>query len=85
MGFLSEPALLAAAGALAVLLMLRRRGAARAFLGSAAAGAASLGLVSVTGFLTGVALPFNLFTLLVCLGLGAPGVIGLLVMKLFWP
>lgn len=41
--------------------------------------------VNLTGLMTGVVLPVNLFTALVTLVLGAPGVVGLLVLQLFWP
>ena len=51
---------------------------------SAAGGLAALGAVNLTGLLTGVALPLNLFSLLVCCLLGAPGVITMLLLRLFW-
>ena len=40
--------------------------------------------VNLTGLITGVVLPLNVFSLLVCCLLGAPGVISLLVLQLFW-
>lgn len=73
-----------AVGLLALMLLLRLR----RFLGVAAAsavgGLATIGLINVTGLATGILLPFNLFSLLVSLVLGAPGVISLLLMQMFW-
>lgn len=51
---------------------------------SAAMGFAALGAVNLTGLATGVALPLNLFTTLVTLMLGMPGVVSMLVLQLFW-
>ena len=47
-------------------------------------GFAALGAVNLTGLATGVALPLNLFTVLVTLMLGMPGVVSMLVLQLFW-
>ena len=52
--------------------------------GAAAGGLLTLGMVNLTGLITGVLLPLNLFSLLVCCFLGAPGVITLLLFQLFW-
>ena len=69
---------------LAVLLFIRFRKALRTWLLSAAGGVAALGLVNLTAGLTGILLPMNLFTLLVCLVLGLPGTVGMLFLNLFW-
>lgn len=71
-------------GAAALLLSRAGRRALRGLLASAATGFAALGIVNLSAALTGVALPFNLFTALCCTVLGAPGVISLMIMKLFW-
>jgi len=47
-------------------------------------GFTALGAVNLTGLFTGVTLPWNLFTLLVTLVLGMPGVVSMLVLQLFW-
>lgn len=76
---------LLAAGFLLLVLLIRVRRAVGTAAASAAMGAAALGAVNLTGLATGVALPVNLFTVLVTLVLGAPGVVGMLVLRLFWP
>ena len=72
------------AGFLALALLIRMRRAIGTALVSAAMGFTALGAVNLTGLLTGVTLPWNLFTLLVCTVLGAPGVVSMLVLQLFW-
>lgn len=72
-------------GFLFLVLLIRIRKAVGTAAASAAMGAAALGAVNLTGLLTGVVLPVNLFTSLVTLVLGAPGVVGMLVLRLFWP
>lgn len=74
-----------AAGFLLLVLLIRLRRALGTAAASAAMGAAALGAVNLTGLVTGVVLPVNLFTALVTLVLGAPGVVSLLVLQLFWP
>lgn len=76
---------LLAAGFLLLVLLIRVRRAVGTAAASAAMGAAAMGAVNLTGLVTGVVLPVNLFTALVTLVLGAPGVVGLLVLQLFWP
>ena len=65
-----DGAAIAAAGPLCSLLL--------------AMGCAALGAMNLTGLVTGVVLPLNLFTLFVTTVLGAPGVVSLLVLQLFW-
>ena len=65
-------------------LLIRLRKAVGTALSSAAMGCAALGAVNLTGLVTGVVLPLNLFTLFVTTVLGAPGVVSLLVLQLFW-
>ena len=72
------------AGFLALALLIRMRKAIGTAVVSAAMGFTALGAVNLTGLLTGVTLPWNLFTLLVCTVLGAPGVVSMLVLQLFW-
>jgi pro-sigmaK processing inhibitor BofA len=67
-----------------LVLLIRMRKAVGTALSSAAMGLAAMGAVNLTGLLTGVTLPWNLFTLLVCTILGAPGVVSMLVLQLFW-
>lgn len=76
---------LLAAGFLLLVLLIRARRAVGAAAASAAMGAAAMGAVNLTGLVTGVVLPVNLFTALVTLVLGAPGVVAMLVLQLFWP
>lgn len=73
------------AGFFLLVLVIRVRKALGTAAASAAMGAAAMGAVNLTGLVTGVVLPVNLFTALVTLVLGAPGVVGLLVLRLFWP
>lgn len=72
------------AGFLALALVIRLRRAIGTAAASAVMGFTALGAVNLTGFVTGVTLPLNLFTLLVCTLLGAPGVVSMLVLQLFW-
>lgn len=71
-------------GFLLLVLLIRIRKAVGTAAASAAMGAAALGAVNLTGLVTGVVLPVNLFTALVTLVLGAPGVVSMLVLQLFW-
>ncbi|MEG1874234.1 MAG: pro-sigmaK processing inhibitor BofA family protein [Angelakisella sp.] len=73
-----------AAGLLIVVLLYRMRRFLGALTLSAASGLAAMGLVNLTAALTGVFLPFNLFSLAVSLALGVPGVISLLLLRMFW-
>ena len=67
-----------------LVLLIRMRKAVGTALSSAAMGLAAMGAVNLTGLVTRVVLPWNLFTLLVCIILGAPGVVSMLVLQLFW-
>ena len=67
-----------------LVLLIRMRKAVGTALSSAAMGLAAMGAVNLTGLVTGVVLPWNLFTLLVCIVLGVPGVVSMLVLQLFW-
>ena len=69
---------------LLLALLIRMRRAVGTALASTAIGIATMGAVNLTGIVTGVVLPWNLFTLLVCVVLGAPGVVSLLILQLFW-
>lgn len=68
-----------------LVVLIRVRKAIGTAAASAAMGAAAMGAVNLTGLVTGVVLPVNLFTVLVTLVLGAPGVVAMLVLQLFWP
>ena len=70
-------------GFLLLVLLIRMRRAVGTAVASAAMGFAALGAVNLTGLATG-ALPLNLFTVLVTLMLGMPGVVSMLVLQLFW-
>ena len=72
------------AGFLALALIIRMRWAIGTAAASAVMGFTAMGAVNLTGLVTGVTLPWNLFTLLVCTVLGAPGVVSMLVLQLFW-
>lgn len=74
----------AVTGLLCILLIYRLRRFLGAAAISAAGGLAAMGVINLTGFLTGISLQFNLFSLLVSVALGAPGVISLLLMQMFW-
>ncbi len=67
-----------------LVIVIRMRKTLGAMAGAALGGLCTLGVVNLTGIFTGVLLPFNLFSLLVCCFLGAPGVISLLLLQLFW-
>lgn len=69
---------------LVLALLVRFRRALGAWLGSAAGGLAALGILHLTAGATGILLPFNLFSVLVCTVLGLPGAVGLLASNLFW-
>ncbi|WP_071434389.1 pro-sigmaK processing inhibitor BofA family protein [Angelakisella massiliensis] len=69
---------------LGALLIFRLRRLLKAMFFSAVGGGVALAAVNLTGLITGVTLPLNLFSMGVCAVLGAPGVISLLVMQLFW-
>lgn len=71
-------------GFLGILLLYRMRKMLGAFIVSSVGGIATIGLVNLTGLLTGITLQFNLFSLLVAAVLGVPGVISLLLMQMFW-
>ena len=71
-------------GFLLLVLLIRIRRAVGTAVSSAAMGVGALAAVNLTGLVTGVVLPWNLFTMLVCLVLGAPGVVSMLVLQLFW-
>ena len=71
-------------GFLLLVLLIRMRRAVGTAVASAAMGFAALGAVNLTGLATGVALPLNLFTVLVTLMLGMPGVVSMLVLQLLW-
>ncbi len=65
-------------GVLAFCVLFRR--ALGGWLCSALGGVAALGLCQLTAAL----LPMNLFTVLVSVVLGLPGLIGMLFLNLFW-
>lgn len=71
-------------GFLALILLYRMRRFFGAAVISAVGGLATIGLINLSGLLTGIMLPFNLFSLLVAGVLGAPGIISLLLMQMFW-
>lgn len=71
-------------GLILLVILIRARKAVGAVALSALGGAAAMTAVNLTGLITGVVLPLNVFSLLVCCLLGAPGVISLLVLQLFW-
>ena len=77
------------AAAAAVLLVVglaaaRHRRPAGAALSSAVAGVAALGAVNMLAPFTGVGLALNWFTSFAAVGLGVPGVICLLAMRLIF-
>lgn len=65
-------------------LLVRYRRVLGIWLSSAAGGIAALGILHLTAGATGILLPFNLFSVLICTVLGLPGAVGLLVCNLFW-
>lgn len=77
-------AALVVAAFLMLMLLIRGRRALRGVAVTATGGLAALAAVNLTGLLTGVLLPFNVFSTLVCLLLGVPGVVSLLLLQLFW-
>ncbi len=77
-------AVLVVTGFILLIILIRARRAVGTAAVSASGGLAALAVVNLTGLITGVTLPLNLFSVLVCLILGAPGIISLLVLQLFW-
>lgn len=69
---------------LGLLLLIRFRKVLKGWFLSAAGGVAAMGLLNLTAGITGILLPFNLFTLLVSVVLGLPGTVGMLFLNLFW-
>ncbi|MEG2074288.1 MAG: pro-sigmaK processing inhibitor BofA family protein [Angelakisella sp.] len=69
---------------LGVLLLYKMRSFLGAAAMSAAGGLAAMGIINLTGLLTGISLPITLFSVLTSVVLGAPGVISLLLMQMFW-
>ncbi|MEA5010308.1 MAG: pro-sigmaK processing inhibitor BofA family protein [Angelakisella sp.] len=72
------------AGLIVLVIVIRMRKTLAAMAVSALGGLCTLGVINLTGILTGVMLPFNVFSLLVSCVLGAPGVISLLLLQLVW-
>lgn len=64
--------------------LFRTKKPVRSLVGSGVQGICALAAVNVAGTFTGVSLGLNLFSGLVCLVLGIPGVIGLLLLKLLF-
>lgn len=56
----------------------------RSIIGNALQGTCALAAVNVAGAFTGVSLGINVFTGAACLGLGLPGVITVLLLKLIF-
>ena len=71
-----EPLMIVLLLVVGLALLVRFRHALRGWLLSAAGGVGVL--------FTGIRLPVNLFTVLVCGVLGLPGAVSLLVCNLFW-
>lgn len=69
---------------LGLILLIRFRKTLGNWLLSALGGVAALGLVSLTTGITGILMPINVFSLLVCLVLGLPGAVGMMFLNLFW-
>lgn len=72
----------AGAGVCVLIAAVRTGKPVRCLLGSGLQGLCALGLVDLLGSFTGVSLGFSWFLAGVCLGLGLPGVIGVLMTKL---
>lgn len=73
-----------AAVILSALLLFRLRRLFGAVVLSALGGFLALAAINLTGTLTGILLPVNLFSVGISAVLGAPGVISLLLMQMFW-
>ena len=80
------PLWLTAAGGFCLLVVARcaarQRHGIRALLGGAVCGVAALAAVALLSPYTGVTLPLNPFTGFAAAVLGAPGVVGVLVLRL---
>lgn len=71
--------------ALAVgIALIRSRRPVRNLLASGVQGVCALAAVNVAGAFTGISLGLNWLTGLCCVGLGIPGVIGLMVARLLF-
>lgn len=79
-----EPLIIVLLLVVGLALLVRFRHALRGWLLSAAGGVGVLCLLQLTAGFTGIHLPVNLFTVLVCGVLGLPGAVSLLVCNLFW-
>lgn len=79
--------IIVAAAALAcglIIAVLRNPGIFKKIFGSAAAGFAALAVVNLSATVTGVGLAVSVWTIAVAGILGLPGVISMLLLKIFW-
>lgn len=67
-----------------IIVMLRNPGLLKKIAGSAAVGLATLAAINLSSSLTGVCLAVSAWTIMVAGVLGLPGVISLLLIKIFW-
>lgn len=75
---------LALSGVWLLILLLRHRVVVRGLLLSAVSGIFSLGCVSLLSAVIPLGVGFNLYTLLTALIYGLPGVLGMVLLQLFW-
>lgn len=76
-----------AAAALAcgiIIVILRNPGIFKKFIGSAVAGFAALAAINLTASMTGVGLAISVWSIAVAGVLGLPGVVSMLLLKIFW-
>lgn len=79
--------IIVAAAALAcglLIVVLRNPGILKKIFGSAAAGFAALAAVNLSASLTGVGIAVSVWTIAAAGILGLPGVISMLLLKIFW-
>lgn len=67
-----------------IIVALRNPGTLKKIFGSAAAGFAALAAVNLSASVTGVGLAVSVWTIAVSGLLGLPGVISMLILKIFW-
>jgi len=86
MKYLTDPLSVAylVGGVFVLIILIRTRRIWRALITSAAGGLAALGIVNLSGLLTGVTLPVSIFSLGISCVLGPAGVISLLLLRVFW-
>lgn len=67
-----------------IIVILRNPGIFKKIIGSAAVGLVALTAVNLTAAFTGVSLAFSVWSIMAAGLLGLPGVVSMLLVKIFW-